>query len=307
MPALIFKGCFANFSFTFDGITIYPTFEYYQKPGLRNCLDAIQTACGKLDFVIKILPDEKPTKQNLSFIQSLNSVKDSGISYDRYVRRQDQDHALYHQDNFKLEASHWHIKFKNVLGYDNVNTILGIFNKFDLLKPDEKQAILDQLKERYALWRTKLNDGLTKDPMHDVKFIIEHVVNECPDIDILLDLHSFLLSPPFAYLRKQSKEDSLTHWQGTDASGAVKPCSKAWAMIEKNVAYRIDMLLIKGVTQFTASVGEERAKQFAAGHVFFAIKRKATAKQNVNKIYEAFVQGDCVSLEAKKNKLLAKM
>lgn len=307
MPALIFKGHFANFSFTFDGITIYPTFEYYQTPGLRNCLGTIQSECGKLDFVIKMLPDQKPTQKNLDFIQSLNSVKSSDASYDRYVRRVDQDHALYHQDDFKLDDSHWHIKFKNVLNSDNVHKILTIFNGFHLLNGKEKNTILDQFNERYTLWRTKLNADLMQDQPHDAKVIVENVINHCPDIDILLNLHSFLLTQPFEYLRKPKIEDKLTHWQGTDAAGEVKPCSKAWAMIEKNIAYRMDMLLIKGVNQFTPSIGEERAKQFATSHVFFAIKRKSTAKQKVNKIYEAFVHGDSASLESKKTKLLSKI
>jgi hypothetical protein len=43
MPALTFACKLMNLSFAYDAITVYPTFEYYEKPGLRNCLKVIET------------------------------------------------------------------------------------------------------------------------------------------------------------------------------------------------------------------------------------------------------------------------
>jgi len=304
MAAFTFNTKYFKLSLTSDAITLYPTFEYYETPGLRNCLDVVMGACNKLDFVIKTLPDKKPTENNVKFIESMKTVLSDKQDFDRIVIRINDDHSLYHNnDGYNLDESHWHIKFKNIMTMEQILKVFKIFIEAGLIIEQEKVDFFKALEKRYEACRLMLNTMITKNAVHDSSQIIKTCLQDCTDNDMLAYMHRYLLSPQFDYLRDETIDTSNIRWQGTDSHGQVVPTTKSWAMIEKFIAYQMAQNIHHLVSRFTPQIGAERTKQLSVAYPFFAIKRKATAKTNASNIVAAFSQGNGAVLDAKQDKL----
>jgi hypothetical protein len=305
MPALTFACKLMNLSFAYDAITVYPTFEYYEKPGLRNCLKVIETQCNKLEFVIETLPEEKTTAENDKFIKTLSTLQKAQNIYERYILRNDADHGIYHKDRYKLDDSHFHVKFNTILSRENIASVLDVFIENKMLTAEEKESFLVALDMRYVDSRDSLDVILEDNKDIDTDMILEYI-NIQTDIDLLTDLHSYLSLEKFDYLRVQSDADKQKQWQGTNREGKVVPTSEAWAMIEKLLSVKLAANISKDCSRFTPEVGIERAQQFAKALNFFAIKRKATANSQISKIYQSFANADAAGLEQKTNKILGR-
>lgn len=293
MAALTTEFKLVNLSFIFDAITIYPTFEYYKNPNLRNCLDVALGECNDLNFVIKLRANEEPTKENNDFLRSLNCLmkdqKDQ-TGYQRIIRRNDDDHALYHRDNFKLNDSHWHIKFRNLLSKAQVKEVLSIFVRNQIMSESESDCFLKELDKRYQMQKNDLNALLSGNKQEDTDKIISFI-EQCYENDILVQLHDYLLSPKFNYLRDASENEKIL-WQGSDANNQIVPTSEAWARIEKALTLKIEMNIQTECSKFTKSLCKERASQFASELGFFAIKRKQHTENSPSKIFTHFQEGD---------------
>jgi len=302
MPALTFKGKYVNISYADDTLTFYPTFAYYENDTehkFRNCLNVVK-ACGNLNFVIKRLDDKKSTQENEQFIsalESINSKKSAGSClYDKFVMRCDDDHMLYHRENnadqsvFKLDASHWHIKFNLILNQEQMNDVLNIFISNGLLAVEEKNTFITAVNYRYSQNHEQLTALLSNEKETDTNKILTFITT-CQDNDVLVNLHHYLTTEKFDYLREIS--DEKIAYQGTNRNGQIVKTSKTWAQIEKAFTLQISHNIQTQCTQFTSELGKTYATRLDNQYTFFAIKRKAkhgpTAK---SKTYEAMTNAD---------------
>lgn len=292
MPALTRACRYTKLSFYHDTFTLYPTFEYYQNPGLRNCLEAIAVDCGKLDFVIKFLPDQTPTKENLEFVKGLTELKQDHAEFDRYVRRVDPDHWLYHKDTYHYDDSHWHIKFKSILTRAQLSLILNIFAKHQILSSQEKEAYLKDYDLRYKVYRLQVAKSLWGNKDKDMRKIIEKFIMTCPDNDLLADLNKFLSSEKFDYLREMSSADVVGRWCGVDRSNQAVATSKAWSWIQKAIRLQMSLNIKKDVKFFTPQIGSERTKQLTRAFSYFNSKSRPYVEGQGSKIAVAFANGD---------------
>lgn len=303
MPALTRACRYTKLSFYHDTFTLYPTFEYYQNPGLRNCLEAIAGECGKLDFVIKFLPDEKPTKENLDFVKGLTEVKQDHVEFDRYVRRVDPDHWLYHKDTYQYDDSHWHIKFKSILTKEQLSLVLDVFVKHQILSLEEKEAYLKDYDMRYQLYRLEVEKSLLGNKDKDMRIIVSKFIMTCSDNDLLADLNNFLSSEKFDYLREMSSADIVGRWYGVDRSNQMVATSKEWSWIQKNIRLQMSLNIKKDVKHFTPQIGSERTKQLTSAFPYFNSKSRPYVEGQESKIAVAFAKGDEKELERIQNKL----
>lgn len=283
MPALTFSADKVNLSYSYDTLTIYPKFESYTQG--ERALGYLLGLCHQLDYVK--VPTKLEITKNLITHDKCMRVITRKVGNVRSVLRDDDDHGMYHHDGFKMEDLHRHLNFKSMLTSDQLSEILNILVAQNLLTSHEKIAFLKALKERYQLAREKL-DGVVESIMQavqvttinelipfdtltsqaDMKAII-HFLSTIEDNEILVDLHCYLLSEKFDYLRNNPAGEASC-WQGTDAKEVVIKTSQGWAMIEKSIELRMARN-IEITCKFTTTLAEKRAEQFL-GHKFFGVR-----------------------------------
>lgn len=297
MPALTYKCKLVNLSYADMVFTLYPTFEYYQHKGLRNCLEKIEMECCEYDFIIKFLPGETPRIENYHFVNSLYQIQFTHPEYDRYIRRKDPDHLLYHKDNFKISDSHYHIKFKSILSREQIIFILDTCVKHQLIEETEKQQFLEALSDRYARMKEDITHLLVANQLIDLKNLLNYI-SKCEDNDILSNLHEYLLTKDFDYLRLKSTSATKS-WQGTNHEGQIVETSEVWARLEKAITLQMIHNIRIRCNPFISQIGSEYANNLASNHRFFSIKRKSTSVKSTNDAYAAFCDADAEKLDKK--------
>ena len=235
MPAQCFEGTNVKLSYAFDAMTVYPKSAAQQ----AMCASAV-AACSNLPFVSNnglSDPDYMSEKcvSNLQFDSELGPI--------RYVHREDDDHSLYHQDTFHMDDGHMHVKFRSKLTENELEHLLQVFVNYQLITPFEKYFFLLGHVFRHGCARVAINkilglnlgevESLTPSVEESTRNIISYL-KTIQDNDILIDLHLYLLSSTFDYLRENAAGE-ISIWQGTDAYGNVVKTSKSWAIIEKSI------------------------------------------------------------------------
>lgn len=298
MAALTYNCKFVNLSYVNDTLTFYPTFEYYKNPGLRNCLDLVLSECNKLEFVIKTLPNEEPSKENKEFISCLNNIqKSNNCNFEKFVRRNDSDHSFYHRDHFKLSDSHWHIKFGSLLKPHQIGALLDIFTKYELMDDDEKNKFLIVLSHRYQDARNSLDAVLRGLKTEDTNAIIQYVAG-CLDNDILANLHAHMLTKKFNYIREiENPEQNPSCWVGVNELQQISMVSKNWANIEKAITLQMAHNTETQCSRFTPFLGRKQAEIIANSCSFFPIKHKPTGSTETNATFDALKNADKENLE----------
>src|SRR5579885_704669 len=262
------------------------------------------------------LPSEsfKQTKQTDDELSpdsyTLKSQSKNIFDYDKFVRRNDDDHMLYHRDSFILDESHWHIKFTCLLNIDQLVEILNIFIKHQLLTKHEQTKFLEAVEKRYSDARIVLSNTLTTEKEADAKTIIAFI-KKCPDNDILKNLHGYLTAKVFDYLRSEpitdQNDSSATErkkYQGSDSNGQIVATSREWSLIEKAITLQMAHNIQNHCTRFTPALGKQYAKRLKHQFCFFSISRNA--KHGVKKkssAYLAIKNADAETIEGKLERL----
>jgi hypothetical protein len=64
-----------------------------------------------------------------------------------FVHRDALDHHIYHEDNFNMDDTHYHMKFSRVLDESTLDRIFSIFVQFALVTNEEKARFLTAYKQ----------------------------------------------------------------------------------------------------------------------------------------------------------------
>ncbi|MHB1948330.1 MAG: hypothetical protein ACYCQI_09480 [Gammaproteobacteria bacterium] len=308
MPALSCEFKKINLSYTHEGLTIYWKFE-----------DEEQTL--HLQFAIT----------NLGSIRSLSIIPLSDrVTYAikdrfapiRFVKRKEDDHAIYHKDTFDFHHLHSHFKFNHPLNRGELQQILAILIQYKLITPEERSAFFIAYDHRYATSRKQLTRKLLNpevnvhSKMIEIatvagsktsykkadKTIVIQSIKTCLDNDILADLHALLKTTPFDYLRELTSKHKISFWRGTNVKGDIVKTSRSWAMIEKAIFLQMAHNIAKE-SKFTKDVGYAYAQDLARAHHFFKIGRHCLNPYNTSKTYRAFKNGETLKLDREYQKV----
>lgn len=274
-PALTANFEKINISFTSAGITIYRRYENNGECKLEDASNACNAYLLTLSSGAPMAPESAHAKSNSTIVAALAPLASGG-----YVEGGDDDHALYHRDEFSREITHTHIKFQCRLNREQLNKILGILVENNLLSAVEQVAFLDKFDQRYANSRAALDTALSAkainlegnkasasdDLEHSAKAIIQ-LVKSCNANDILGDLHDYLLLSKFDFLRAGQEG-----CRGTDAKGDVIETSREWMAIQKAISVQLAINVMNN-TSFTEMVGSEYAENYRNHFPFFSLLR----------------------------------
>lgn len=297
MPNLSKKLSKVNFSLQYDTITLYPTVK--TKCSYQN-FSIFITACGKMGLMS--VPGEPDSAEIANCLSDLTESK----QYDRFIHRYDADHNLYHQDEFKLEDNHFHLKCKSMLNHEKLEAIVNVAAKYDVMTKEEAAEFLADFDKKYKVEIEAMAASLTVSKNRDVSSKAIHAfIRTCGDLDTLVYLHQALLSPKYEFLRafKKGEQDTLsTHrlWKAQiSQDGTLAKSSKAWAKIEKS--FELAMIHILDTTcRVTPELGQERARELRSDNAFFGIKRHcevSESKPQDNTVFKLLTSGDAEKLE----------
>lgn len=288
-------------SLAYDGMTIYPKAD--EKDATKVNQDSVQ---------LPARPKFKRRSDDIHYrismhvlIKSLDDICDI-LPWQRNIMQYHPDHNLYHQDNYARDHHHWHLKFTCPLARAHLSQALAVFVAYQIITSDEAQAFLREYDDRYESQHTKLSRRLTQEREADFKIIL-HYVRACTQNDLLIDLHQYLVSPWFDYLRHQPEQAGHQYWLGTDADGDVIHTSSCWAKIEKAIALQMAQNIRSQCSRFTAPLAEERGRELGDYARFFWIKHKSENNESVmSSMYMAFCCADEETLTAKYQKMFGK-
>ncbi len=256
-------------SLTFDALTVYRKYEDVVGSGREAEADAegrIEIGLGSLKGKIS---EEKHAASYFAMREALEGNE---------VLEDEDDHPLFHQDEFSRETIHTHVRFPHLLRRDQLETtILPIMLENGLLSAQEAQALLALYDQRYQKCREVLDVALSVPPAPgalpreleskipvlalegvagDAEAIIQ-LIKRCKTNDVVLDLHAYLLSEKFDYLRK-GKEG----YRGTDAKDQIVETTKIWADIQQAISLQLRVNVINSLSATT---------QTEAGPVYFTL------------------------------------
>ena len=284
MPALTFNAATAKISLSYDGLTIYPLGS-----SRSYSLALVITSCLQLSFIQ--VPNTEPTLE-----KSMVTITKKPF-YNRQIHINDNDHFLYHQsDEYDMEDSHYHFKFTHILSKNEILILANVFESEKLFTAQESDDFKQAIHERFNVAHEVLETLLNQNKAHDLRAINQFVLT-CTDNDLLADLHAYLLSARFNYLRQCDGffvKKSL--WRGTAQDGSVVETSKTWAMVEKAITLQL-AANIRNNTKSSAEVVAERAGELSAKLPFFSIARRQGSR-TVNHAYTALSNGDKAEFES---------
>ena len=307
MRALTLKCRYVDLSYAFDGLTIYTKENEIASEKMAE----LSSACHQLEFV-NSTHDEQISRQIkneavrkcMGFYNQMTRnilINDNlGNDYQRYIHFDDNDHELYHRDNFLKSQNHVHIKFNRIINQNQLLSLLNIMIKLDMLSHDAKNEFINLFCNRFTSAREKLQSTLTGKIEPDAKNIIQFI-HACGDDNILADLHDFLLDQKFDYLRRTTFGANNGDWQGETSAHQMMIVSKEWAMIEKSFSLQMAYNLESNCT-FNLAVAKERTEQLTNLFSFFAIPRKVDAKHTKSKAIGDFERGNKEEFERRYNK-----
>lgn len=292
MPALTFQFKNYNVSINYDTLTVYPLFEKY-------ITSEAMADCHKLKFVKNIkIPSEKHAEQR-KVSEEIELKKKV-----RYVFFDADDHGMYHKDGFNEDNTHYHMNFYAPLTRDQLIELSDIFIKHHLITEDEKTTLLSTFDKRYADHHASLDrvlseakSDITQSKANLDTGLIHNFIEACSDLDLLADLHKYLLATKFDYLRvfKPTTNPSMK-WKATDAKDQVVTTSSSWALIERAIKLRMAEC-IKTTCRYSTDLAKNRAVQLAKFHKFFSIrhgiaKDAADPNEPLSPSFLVFKEGD---------------
>lgn len=293
MPALTHKYTNVKLSLTYDALTIHLNCKDDSTLLTQISKECHQTVCKNL---LTSTLKEDAIESCLDQIE----FKQSGmLKFDRFIFTDDDDHALYHQDKLNKNSPHCHIKLRSQLNKHLLTTLLDILVNHRLINEEEKLAFLNAFDQRYIKSRENLDEILAEietptdlelkkeNPSKKVLHAkaIAQFVHACTDNDIIVDLHRYLLSSKFDYLRVIGKVSCL----GSNANGKIIKTSTTWAWLEKTLSLQLAQN-IKDKCEFTYDLARSRAKQLSV-HRFFGISRYDSSEP-CSPTLRAFVRAD---------------
>lgn len=300
MPSLSKRLSKINISIQYDTVTLYPT---EMKQVTCQQMSMFITRCGQIGL---LFPGCQIEENIVEANESMNPLQKLP-EYDRFIHRQDHDHDLYHQDEFKIEDNHYHYKSKHILNHDRLRQICDIAISTDIMTQAEAAGLLADFDDRYQTKIVALADRLTESKdMNVANKAIHQFIAQCDDLDTLTFLHQQLLAPKYAFLRSKSLQQNPllaplpSGWYATASQdGAVREVNPSWAKIEKSFELQM-MHIMDNVCQMDAGVGHERASEFHVDSPFFGIKRHQKGPYDAlarNKLFTLFNQGDAKAIE----------
>jgi|GEM_PF-4039337 len=284
MPALTVGLKNFNLSLTYDGLTFYYNFQ------------------RETDLFARLSLCQQTLNLNNTF-DFCSSHFSHRNEFDRFIHRDDDDHGMYHQDQYAIDKDHSHFKFKTPITRDKLVGVLDEFIKHNLISKDEKDNVLTKYDDRNAKALLNLRASLsgTKDIDIDTREII-NFIRSCTENDILGYLHESLLMSRFDYLRAVTAYSPAYIWQGTNGTQQVVETSKQWAMIQKAMSLQLANNIRQTCDTFSKDVANERASQLRNSFVFFGLKRKAAACTYVaSSMFKAYSNQDENTFEKKYN------
>lgn len=205
------------------------------------------------------------------------------------------DREIYHVDgNHTLSTEQRRIKLKSQITPKVLNNILETFIECKLISPDEKTNFLKAYDNYIKGFLDQLVSQLKFQQYKDLTVIINYIKN-CKSNDLLVNLHQYLLSDKFNYLREYSL---ISFWQGTNKDGRITSTSKSWAMIEKSIELQM-IHNLKTKSKFKQKLTDERSKQFDKEHLFFGINRNFSKLRTHNASFEYFREANFKLLDEK--------
>ncbi|MBI2786322.1 MAG: hypothetical protein HYX60_08490 [Legionella longbeachae] len=69
----------------------------------------------------------------------------------RFVKHNDSNHHMYHQDNFDRKVKHYHAQFKSSIDTSKLEEILSILEKYSLITSQEHDSFLNAYQEANTL------------------------------------------------------------------------------------------------------------------------------------------------------------
>ncbi|OGT46741.1 MAG: hypothetical protein A3E83_03555 [Gammaproteobacteria bacterium RIFCSPHIGHO2_12_FULL_41_20] len=304
MPALIFSGNKLNLSLTYDALTLYPKVEEVRVTGYKRSVVLAVTECNRLGIFAVNQPIHTLTEDGRNINDCARKLAVTVPGFDRTVQREDDDHALYHQDGFQIDNSHFHFKFLRRLTRAELVQIVDILASHQLLSAEERSAFLSAYDTRYQQARAALDRlTLAHNQQADYRAIIA-LIGTQTDNDILANLHDHLNEPRFAYLHKLADGEASNIYQGTtNQRDTVAPSSQAWMQIEKAITLQMAHNIQTGCSRFTPHVGHERATQLAQTHRFFNLPRRIKSGKATNSMCTALDHGNASELDRKHRKV----
>ena len=229
MPVFTKKLSKIGISYIDGTMTIYPA-------AVQDRVTSTQVAIANAAF------SGGPTlaEQNSSLIRNISrSLHFIGHIFDKFSRCDgDKGYALFHRDERLMDDWYYHVKFKSGLDHLGMDDVLHSFVAFGVISLAEKNSVLRDFYFRYVNFRASLDSHLSGVKSSDLPRIISEIV-DCEDNDLLIDLHKYLLTEKFDYLRVKTGISSFSFWRGTNRSGSVVSTSKSWATIEKGIMLKI--------------------------------------------------------------------
>lgn len=187
---------------------------------------------------------------------------------------------------------------------DLLEVLLQILVNKSFITTDNKNSFLKSFDARYISCQDILKKYLSYNANHDFNIIIQFI-KSCKQNDILINLHHYLSTSHFNYLRENqinANDDKI--FFGTDQTGSIIQTSYAWAMIEKAITLQMQMNIKNTCKWFNELFGEIKAEQFANNHSFFSIKHKGKSiTTEKSSTFRAFQTGNVNEMERKYNKL----
>lgn len=291
MPAFTFNTKNANFSIGFDSITIY------SKKTLEKQVPLVLTACRKIMVAEIEVPTSPMGSNNLH-----HKIRTDG-DFQRYIHREDDDHQLFHADNFDMEEDHSHIKFKTNLTLSKLSQIAGIMASMDFISETEKNDFLNMYKMRFVSAKNKLEALLKQDKQKDIEAIKEFIKN-CPDNDILTFIHEQLTGSKFDYLRAiqvnpaAASAAASAQWISHDKDDDIIMTSKDWAMLEECFTIKIADNIRRNSSVFSQRVARAYSEEFKHDYSWFAMKHRGSiSAAATNNSFAAFAKADIAALD----------
>lgn len=91
------------------------------------------------------------TSQMYSLILRIKNLLMTHTEFYHLVTRDDSDHHLYHQDDFKMNNMHLHAKFKKSIDDTLLENILNIFERSAIISPEEHTSFMKTYHEALSL------------------------------------------------------------------------------------------------------------------------------------------------------------
>jgi hypothetical protein len=277
MPGFTFDVASASLSLAYDGITIYP-----KKPSNASApsysIQMVLTACFQIAFIKVPVTDPAITS-------CAGEIRKKAL-FERNVYADDNDHFLYHGgDEYDMGETHFHLKFSRYLRQEDIAELADVLEQQNVFTAAECAQFKQELAKRYATIHATLDTHFNRNKEHDLT-AINRFVATCTDNDVLADLHQYLVSAKFNYLRECTGLFKKTRWQGTLADGSIAKTSKTWAMIEKGITLQM-AANVRNNIKATPEVILEQAVEFAASHPFFSLPRRSKGERAISRTFAA--------------------